>query len=575
LKTLFDQSGVAAKPYLPWLAAAAVAAVAFWPAKDYLNREIMPFGIAVPPLDGKQAVATRTPITVEALGFGAHLASVKLTDASGKVLAEVADKNSVTLTEPLAFGVRHTLKVSVERPWFGQTQSKEISFTTESIPVLEGTTERSIAADGSVSLRFNQPVGEVKVSSQLPVKAEPDATRQTIRLVASGYGQSQKYPVELDWKTSNGTPLPPLHLELTTPPPFTVESNMDGQTNLGVALPLKLNFSEALVDRANASQFIKIKAADGTPITGKWEWQGPQKMQFKPQPNWPAASTIEVYIDTQGLKSGRGGSLEKPFSTRFTTGSDRKIFVYLDRQRVEAVENGEVVKTFKVSTGKAKTPTVTGSFYIYDRYVHKTMRSDVPRGHRGYYEVENVPYTQFFHADYAFHGAFWHNSFGRPASHGCVNMATRDHNPRWPNSPEDAGWLYHWASLGVPVTVMRSAPAVTTAAATPNTSSDTNTASTTPSASPAANPVLNPEKVRLVDVTKPAPQKPTASSKSSPKPVGVKAPPAHTLADAAATPVAKPKPHIRATTVVKASATSMEPLFEKETTTSEAPASEP
>ena len=78
---------------------------------------------------------------------------------------------------------------------------------------------------------------------------------------------------------------------------------------------------------------------------------------------------------------------------------------------------------------------MTGSFYIYDRYRYKTMRSDVGRGQRGFYEVEKVPYTQFFHKDFAFHGAFWHNNFGHPASHGCVNLAIAD-----------ALWLYRWTA---------------------------------------------------------------------------------------------------------------------------------
>ncbi len=150
--------------------------------------------------------------------------------------------------------------------------------------------------------------------------------------------------------------------------------------------------------------------------------------------------------------------LKQALIEQFSTGTDRKLFVYLDSQRVDAVENGKVVRTFKVSTGKSKTPTVTGTFYIYDRYRHKTMRSDVGKGQRGFYEVEDVPYTQFFHKDYAFHGAFWHNNFGHPASHGCVNMATKDQNKRWPNVSEDAGWLYRWAALGLPVTVTHKAP---------------------------------------------------------------------------------------------------------------------
>jgi len=79
-------------------------------------------------------------------------------------------------------------------------------------------------------------------------------------------------------------------------------------------------------------------------------------------------------------------------------------------------------------------------------------------GEKGYYEVKDVPFAQYFHEGYAFHGAFWHNSFGQPASHGCINLATQKQNSR-AGVNEDAGWLYQWASLGVPVTVYRNSPA--------------------------------------------------------------------------------------------------------------------
>ncbi|MBC8123851.1 MAG: L,D-transpeptidase, partial [Gemmatimonadaceae bacterium] len=81
-----------------------------------------------------------------------------------------------------------------------------------------------------------------------------------------------------------------------------------------------------------------------------------------------------------------------------------------------------------------------------------------PPGRPGYYKVENVPYAQFFHGGYAFHGAWWHNSFGRPMSHGCLNLSTRSHNRRWPNAADDAKWLWDWAALGVPVTVYARTP---------------------------------------------------------------------------------------------------------------------
>ena len=223
-------------------------------------------------------------------------------------------------------------------------------------------------------------------------------------------------------------------------------------------MPLRLTFSEPLIDRMKAKQQISVRATSGQEVPGTWLWIGKRRLQFTPQPAWPPSSTIEVRSDGTALRTLQGGRMEGPLYSSFSTGTDRRIYVYLDTQQATAIENGQLVRSFKVSTGKAKTPTVTGDFYIYDRYLHKTMRSRVPKGHPGFYEVEDVPYTQFFNGDLALHGAFWHNGFGRPASHGCVNLSTREKNKRWPNALEDAGWLYSWASLGVPVTIFKDTP---------------------------------------------------------------------------------------------------------------------
>jgi hypothetical protein len=30
----------------------------------------------------------------------------------------------------------------------------------------------------------------------------------------------------------------------------------------------------------------------------------------------------------------------------------------------------------------------------------------------------------YFYGGYALHGTYWHNNFGQPMSHGCVNLET-------------------------------------------------------------------------------------------------------------------------------------------------------
>lgn len=114
---------------------------------------------------------------------------------------------------------------------------------------------------------------------------------------------------------------------------------------------------------------------------------------------------------------------------------DRWIEVNLKTQRVIAWEGKRWVNAMIVSTGKESTPTVTGVFEIYDRYREARMQGDD-------YDIPDVPYVMYFSGGYGFHGAYWHNRFGTPVSHGCVNLAV-----------DKAKWLYDFATIGTPVVV--------------------------------------------------------------------------------------------------------------------------
>ncbi len=129
-----------------------------------------------------------------------------------------------------------------------------------------------------------------------------------------------------------------------------------------------------------------------------------------------------------------------PVTRPFGVGpKERWIDVNLTTQTLTAYEGDVPVLTTLISSGLRRTPTVTGQFRIYLTYTSQTMD-----GRRlGYdYYLENVPYVMYFYKDYALHGTFWHNNFGTPMSHGCVNMRT-----------SDAEWLFYWASIGTLVNV--------------------------------------------------------------------------------------------------------------------------
>ncbi|OGM74336.1 hypothetical protein A2382_02915 [Candidatus Woesebacteria bacterium RIFOXYB1_FULL_38_16] len=126
-----------------------------------------------------------------------------------------------------------------------------------------------------------------------------------------------------------------------------------------------------------------------------------------------------------------------------TEGQEKHIFVDLATQTLTAVEGETIFMQVPVSTGKwGRTPT--GDFTIWSK-----VRSSKMSGGSGndYYYLPNVPYIMFFEGSgvsagrgFSLHGTYWHNNFGHPMSHGCVNMRIIDAEKlfSWAN-PQTAG----------------------------------------------------------------------------------------------------------------------------------------
>lgn len=114
---------------------------------------------------------------------------------------------------------------------------------------------------------------------------------------------------------------------------------------------------------------------------------------------------------------------------------DKWIDVNLSQQILYAYEGETLVASFYVSTGLPDTPTVTGTYHVWVKLLYDDMAGP------NYY-LPDVPYVMYFYRGYGIHGTYWHSNFGYPMSHGCVNMET-----------SQAGWLFDWAFVGIPVHV--------------------------------------------------------------------------------------------------------------------------
>lgn len=107
------------------------------------------------------------------------------------------------------------------------------------------------------------------------------------------------------------------------------------------------------------------------------------------------------------------------------TSGEKRIDINLTTQTLTAFEpDGRIFMQVPISSGLwASTPTGTFRIWVKLRY---TLMHGGSQALGTYYYLPNVPCTQYFYQSYGLHGTYWHNNFGHPMSHGCVNMATPD-----------------------------------------------------------------------------------------------------------------------------------------------------
>ncbi|HRJ55512.1 MAG TPA: L,D-transpeptidase [Anaerolineales bacterium] len=120
---------------------------------------------------------------------------------------------------------------------------------------------------------------------------------------------------------------------------------------------------------------------------------------------------------------------------------EKKIVVRLDSQIVIAYEGKQPVFVVPTATGgRLRSGTYTtpqGNFITYYKRPSRHMAAgDIAASG---FDLPGVPWVQYItKSGISFHGTFWHNDYGRPRSHGCINLTS-----------SSAKWLYRWTSPNV------------------------------------------------------------------------------------------------------------------------------
>ena len=122
---------------------------------------------------------------------------------------------------------------------------------------------------------------------------------------------------------------------------------------------------------------------------------------------------------------------------------DKAIMVDLASQMLTAYEKDRVVFMTRVSSGvrldEGGFSTPRGLFRIVLKRPCRHMTASASEYGSGF-DLPGVPWVSYFTLDgIALHGAYWHNNYGVPSSHGCINMA-----------PQAAKWIYRWTLPTIP-----------------------------------------------------------------------------------------------------------------------------
>jgi lipoprotein-anchoring transpeptidase ErfK/SrfK len=149
------------------------------------------------------------------------------------------------------------------------------------------------------------------------------------------------------------------------------------------------------------------------------------------------------------------------------TAGPKHVEVDLTHQRLYAYEGDKLIYDLLVSTGKRWYQTPTGTFHFWIKLAVTRMVG----GNRAigtYYNLPNIHYTMYFYNDqvpksrgFGTHEAYWHNNFGHPMSHGCINMRLADAKALydWADPPTAGSVTYATADHpGTPITIYGTTP---------------------------------------------------------------------------------------------------------------------
>ncbi|WP_327319190.1 L,D-transpeptidase [Streptomyces sp. NBC_01235] len=221
---------------------------------------------------------------------------------------------------------------------------------------------------------------------------------------------------------------------------FTPEAN----STSGVGMPVSINFSHAVSDKAAVEKAITVTAEPAVEVVG--HWFSDTRLDFRPQTYWAAGTTITLGLRLKDVQGTDGVYGIQSKDVTFHIGRAQISTVDLSSKEMVVKRDGATLATYPVSGGDADHTTWSGIMVISERFQQTRMESSTV-GLGDEYDISDVPHAQRLTTSGTFvHGNYWASTsvFGsQNTSHGCVGL----HDAKGASDSSVAGYKFYESSM--------------------------------------------------------------------------------------------------------------------------------
>ncbi|HVY09003.1 MAG TPA: Ig-like domain-containing protein [Mycobacteriales bacterium] len=212
---------------------------------------------------------------------------------------------------------------------------------------------------------------------------------------------------------------------------------------VGIAQPVAAIFNYDVPERMRAAVEGRLKVTTHPHVVGAWHWMSAREVHWRPPAYWKPGTAVTISANLQGLDFGHGlWGAAGGHRTAFKIGDSHIAEVNVATHTMHVYDNGKLIKTFPVSTGRDQYPTMGGIHIALEKAKVVVMDSatvGIPKGNPDYYYETVYWDVRISNGGEFVHAAPWSvaSQGFTNVSHGCVNLST-----------VNAEWFYNWATRG-------------------------------------------------------------------------------------------------------------------------------